>query len=187
VQFQDNFDYQDVRGDYVRNEVSNLELGNKIFAEIIQNEYAAKVVDPRTYASVSRDIMHRWTYPYIPDTNFATGSAYQCLRGFQYIEKSPRVILSQRCKIQGSCIIGGGTEVCDESLVTCSTIGRRCKIGRKAQVINSYIWDDVILEDEVVIRDSIVCGNVKVHRGTYAHVSCRHETSNMDILGFFFA
>ena len=31
--------------------------------------YAARVNNPRTYDAVSRDVLRRWTVPFVPDTN----------------------------------------------------------------------------------------------------------------------
>jgi translation initiation factor eIF-2B subunit epsilon len=36
MQFSDNFDYQDIRKDFIHNEAANFELGNKILAHVIQ-------------------------------------------------------------------------------------------------------------------------------------------------------
>ncbi len=35
-------------------------------------EYAARVHNLRSYDAVSRDIVARWCYPFVPDTNLAT-------------------------------------------------------------------------------------------------------------------
>jgi translation initiation factor eIF-2B subunit epsilon len=42
-------------------------MGNKIFTYEISNEYAARVDNLRAYDVVSQDIIHRWTYPMVPD------------------------------------------------------------------------------------------------------------------------
>lgn len=42
-------------------------MGNRIFTYEISNEYAARVDNLRAYDVVSQDIIHRWTYPMVPD------------------------------------------------------------------------------------------------------------------------
>ena len=61
IHFSDNYDYSDIRRDYVHNEVANQELGWKYSAHIIQNAYAARIQDLCTYDSISRDMLRRWT------------------------------------------------------------------------------------------------------------------------------
>lgn len=50
--FADNFDYQDLRQDFIRGVLTDDILGNKIFAHVISGEYAARVRDLRTYHAV---------------------------------------------------------------------------------------------------------------------------------------
>eukprot|EP01035_Chromulina_nebulosa_P024030 gene24030-31207_t len=59
VQFSDNFDYQDIRRDFIRNEVGNVALGKHIYGYVIQ--------DPRSYHFICRDIVTRWVFPLVPD------------------------------------------------------------------------------------------------------------------------
>ena len=50
VQISDNFDYQDLRQDFVANEVANFELGPRIMAHVIgPREYCTRVDDFRLY------------------------------------------------------------------------------------------------------------------------------------------
>ncbi len=37
-----------------------------------------------------------------------------------------------------------------KSVVDKSAIGRNCKIGANVKIINSFLWDDVVVEDNVV-------------------------------------
>lgn len=67
--FSDNFDYQNVRRDFVAGVLSEEELGNKMFVHEITKEYAARVQTLRSYDAISRDVLQRWTYPLVPDTN----------------------------------------------------------------------------------------------------------------------
>lgn len=76
VEFSDNFDYLDIRNDFIRNQSINYEVGKHIYTHILDNEYAARVVDPRTYHNICRDIVTRWVYPIVPDANI--GIFYLC-------------------------------------------------------------------------------------------------------------
>ena len=67
--FSDNFDYQNIKRDFVSGVLSEEELGNKLFVHAVTKDYVARVHSFRSYDAVSRDIMARWTYPLVPDTN----------------------------------------------------------------------------------------------------------------------
>ena len=68
--FTDNFDYQNIRRDFVVGTLNERELGNNIYAHFLeQREYAVRVDSLRTYDAVSRDVVGRWAYPMTPDAN----------------------------------------------------------------------------------------------------------------------
>lgn len=42
-------------------------MGYQIFVHEIRSDYAARIDNFRSYDTVSKDIIHRWTYPLVPD------------------------------------------------------------------------------------------------------------------------
>ena len=72
IQIADNYDYADLRRDFMRNEVRNTELGYRLFARTVDDGYAARVNCPRTYNLICRDVLRRLTYPMVPDRQFQT-------------------------------------------------------------------------------------------------------------------
>lgn len=67
----------DLRSAWVRWERNGWALD---FARIMQSshqvqEYAARVHNLRSYDAISRDVLARWAYPFVPDTNLATRSS----------------------------------------------------------------------------------------------------------------
>lgn len=84
--FSDNFDYQNVRKDFISGVLSEEELGNQLHAHVLQGgEYAAWVHSIRSYDSVSTDVLQRWSYPFVPDCNSVPlregRGAFQAFRG----------------------------------------------------------------------------------------------------------
>lgn len=69
--FTDNFDYQQLRRDFVKGLLSDEVMGYKIFTYAIHSEYAARIDTFRSYDAVSKDILHRWTYLIVPDIPFS--------------------------------------------------------------------------------------------------------------------
>lgn len=67
--FSDNFDYQNIRKDFVAGVLSEEELGNKLYVHEVKDRYATRVRNVRCFAAVTRDILGRWTFPFVPDSN----------------------------------------------------------------------------------------------------------------------
>lgn len=111
--FQDNFDYQDLRRDFVHGVLTSDLLMKNIHCYVLQEGYAARVKDTRSYDSIrcvltwrhvfsvltvlySKDILSRWTFPLVPDDNHPGGHVYDHLRGNRYIPKDNTVVLSRQ-------------------------------------------------------------------------------------------
>ncbi|KAN0040851.1 hypothetical protein ACTFIV_003387 [Dictyostelium citrinum] len=153
--FNDNFDFADIRKDFIHDILTSDLLDYKLSAYVLQGEYAARVKDLRTYHSVSKDIIHRWTFPMVPDNNFMCNSSYSLSRQMIYKEKNVKLL--GNCLISDETVIGTETEIGAGSIVSHSTIGRNCIIGKNVRINGSYIWDDVTIEDNAVIDHSIIC------------------------------
>ncbi|KAL7688966.1 putative W2 domain, nucleotidyl transferase domain, MIF4G-like domain superfamily [Plasmopara halstedii] len=173
LKFAEDFDYQDLRRDFLHNEVQNYELGKKFFAKVVTQEFAARVMDPRTYAGVSRAILQRWVFPMVPDANYLGTSAttqYVYLRGMRY--KDTNVTLARTCDIQQECIIGTCTTIGEYSRVHKSVIGQKCVIGQNVVIDGSFLWSNVVVEDGAVITNAILCDNVIIKRGAVISEGC---------------
>eukprot|EP01117_Protostelium_nocturnum_P008341 TRINITY_DN2977_c0_g2_i2.p1 TRINITY_DN2977_c0_g2~~TRINITY_DN2977_c0_g2_i2.p1 ORF type:complete len:549 (-),score=154.99 TRINITY_DN2977_c0_g2_i2:534-2180(-) len=159
--FADNYDWEDLRKDFVIGILTSELLTDAIYTHVISGEYAARVKCLRTYEAVSMDVIHRWPYPFVPDNNFlSAGTSYTHRRNGRYIEKD--VKLSGKCEIHSDTVIGEGSIIGDDTHIYSSVIGRRCKIGKNVVIKGSFIWDDAIIEDNVVIETSIVCNGARV-------------------------
>ncbi|XP_026416310.1 translation initiation factor eIF-2B subunit epsilon-like [Papaver somniferum] len=65
--FADNFDYQQLRRDFVKGLLEDDVMIYKIFIHEIQSDYDTF----RSYDSISKDIMQQSTYPLVPDVQFS--------------------------------------------------------------------------------------------------------------------
>lgn len=163
--FTENFDYQQIRRHFVHGILEDYELyGKTIHCHIATNHYAARVRSLRTYDSVSRDIISRWTYPLCPDTNNYEGQNYRYQRGNIY--KEDNIVLGRTCLIKPKTVIGEETSIGEGSVVGNSVIGKNCKIGNNVQIEGAYIWDDVVIEDGCVVKDSIVASGAFLGNGS---------------------
>lgn len=168
--FQDNFDYQLLRSDFVKGVLTSDLVKKTVYAYLTDGiEYAARVTSFLTYDAISQDILSRWCYPISPDSNMMPDSCYSY--EFNNIYKENKVILAQSSKIGNCTCIGNDTKISDGSSVQKSTIGRNCTIGKNVSITNSYIWDNSIIEDDVVINNSIVASNAIIRRDAVVNSS----------------
>lgn len=163
IQFSDNYDYGDIRRDYVRNEVLNKELGWKYFAYVIENEYAARVQDLCTYDSICRDMLRRWTYPLVPDSNIHGRTNFKLYGNGVFKEENVRTHRS--VKLGPNVIAGSGCTIDRNVKVANATLGRNVKIGKNVSIVNSYIWDDVVIGDGCEINGAVICNGATIGTG----------------------
>lgn len=172
LKFAEDFDYQDLRRDFFHNEVQNYELGNKFFVKVVTDEFAARVMDPRTYSGIAHAILQRWVFPMVPDTNYLghDDTTYSYHRGMVYKEDS--VSLSRTCALGRESIVGANTRIDDHSRVLKSAIGRNCVIGANVTIHGSFLWSNVVIEDGVTLTNAILCDNVVVRKGAVIEEGC---------------
>jgi len=160
--FQENFDYQYLRDDFLKGVLTSDLLRKTIYAYICDDssEYAARVESWATYDAISQDILARWCYPVTPDSNFTGKTTYSYETN--HIYKEDKVILAQSCKIHTCSLIGSETEIGEGTSVEKSVIGRNCRIGNNVIINNSYIWDNTIIEDNSVVSHALIASNAKI-------------------------
>ncbi|KIK59771.1 hypothetical protein GYMLUDRAFT_44223 [Collybiopsis luxurians FD-317 M1] len=164
--FQDNFDYLDIRRDFVHGVLTSDLLMKNIYCYVAKDGYAARVQDTKSYESVSKDILSRWTFPLVPDNNHPAGHLYEQRRGNKYIDKDGTVVLARTSAVGNKCLIGSSTEVSDNAQIISSVIGRDCFIGTGTIVDNSYIFSGASIGSGCVIRHSIIGSDVDIKDNT---------------------
>eukprot|EP00249_Psilotum_nudum_P016024 c25616_g1_i1 orf=549-2774(-) len=162
--FTDNFDYQNLRRDFVKGLLSDEIMGNKIFTYEISGEYAARIDNLRGYASVSKDIIHRWTYPMVPDILFAGNSIGLKIERC-YVYKENGVVLPQSAIVGPATVLGEGTVIGEKCIIRNSVIGRGCTIGENVKIEGSYIWNNVTIHDNAQLLNAIICHGAVVESG----------------------
>ncbi|CAN6668782.1 translation initiation factor eIF2B subunit epsilon [Trichomonascus vanleenenianus] len=161
--FQENFDYEFIRSQFVKGILTSDLLGKTIYAHIISDKYAARVQSQQTYDAISKDIISRFAYPIAPDSNLLDDQTYSYQRG--HIYKENEVVLAQSCHLESCCVIGQKTFIGEKTRISKSTVGRGCRIGNNVVLQGAYIWDNVVIEDNVTITDSIVASNAVIKSG----------------------
>lgn len=161
--WSESFDYEIPRRHFLHGVLKDYELNGKtIHAEIIQDYYAARASNLQAYEAISRDVLGRWTYPLVPDSNLMKDHTYKFERSG--LCKENGVILARSCRIGKKTVLGRDTSIGAGSVVSNSIIGRRCQIGKNVVIENAYIWDDVVIGDGTEVRRAVVASEVVVGR-----------------------
>ncbi|XP_060670590.1 uncharacterized protein LOC107419573 isoform X2 [Ziziphus jujuba] len=161
--FTDNFDYQHLRRHFVKGLLVDDIMGYKIFTHEIHSSYAARIDNFRSYDTVSKDIIQRWTYPLVPDVKFFGNSSVKLERQGMY--RASEIGLSRSAQIGPFTVIGNGTKIGNHTTITNSVIGEGCNIGSNVSIEGSYIWDNVTIGDGCKLRHAIVCAGVIMKSG----------------------
>ncbi|ETW85768.1 hypothetical protein HETIRDRAFT_309762 [Heterobasidion irregulare TC 32-1] len=160
--FQDNFDYADVRRDFVHGVLTSDLLMKNIYCYVVKEGYAARVQDTKSYDAISKDILSRWAFPLVPDDNHPSGHVYEHLRGNKYIPGDNSVILSRTSKVGNNTLIGPSTRISAGAQVLASTLGAHCSIGVNSVVRNSYLFEGVVVGTNCLIENSIIGAGVEI-------------------------
>ncbi|KAF9363160.1 hypothetical protein BGX34_004747 [Mortierella sp. NVP85] len=168
--FTENFDYQDIRADFVHGILTSDLLGKTIHFHEVSDVYAARVRSAQMYDAISKDIISRWTFPMVPDSNLQAGDCYEYRRGLVYKAKS--VVLSRTCVVEEKVVIGANTQIAEKSVLSNCVIGKNCVIGANVKIDNAYIWDNVRIMDNCVVQHSIIANNAVLEQGVTINKGC---------------
>ena len=183
--FTDNFDYQQLRRDFVCGVLSEEELGNKIYIHQLNRGYATQVQNLRTYDAVSRDIIERWTHPLVPDSNWLLSQSMlfsqekthgiedavvKMFRGNVY--KAETVKVDHSATVGPSCYVGSRSNVGAGTTIAHSVIGKNCKIGGNCHLEGCYLFSNCTVGDNVTILRSLLADKVTVHAGATVQPGC---------------
>lgn len=161
--WSDNFDFQAPRKGFLHSVLKDYELNGKTFhTHIVADHYAARVRNLHAYDSVSKDIVSRWAYPLCPDSNLVQGQSYRLQKGNIYKEEG--VILARDCVIGSKTVIGRGTSIGAQSIITNSVIGRHCHIGRNVKIDGAYLWDYASIGDGSTVTKSVIANEASIGR-----------------------
>lgn len=168
--WSESFDYELPRRNFLHGVLKDWELnGKRIFTEIVEDGYAARASNLQMYDAISRDVLGRWTYPFIPECNVVPKQNY--LRHLDGVVMETGAFHADDAKIWDS-VIGRNTTVGSGTKITNSIIGRDCQIGDNVTLDNCFIWQEASIQDgttitHTIIADSAIVGkNCSIAAGT---------------------
>ncbi|ODA76000.1 hypothetical protein RJ55_08282 [Drechmeria coniospora] len=158
--WSESFDYELPRRNFLHGVLKDWELNGKmIYAEILADGYAARASNLQMYNAISRDVLGRWTFPFIPENNLVPSQSYQ--RHAHGLVMESNVAHAPDAHLTNS-VIGRDTTVGSGSRVSNSVIGKGCRIGANVVVEDSFVWDHTTVEDGSCISFSILADSVTV-------------------------
>ncbi|BET01456.1 translation Initiation Factor [Nesidiocoris tenuis] len=160
--FSDNFDFQSL-DDFVHGLIINEDIiACTVYSYILTgSQYAATVTSWQNYHYISKDVVHRWTYPFVPDLR--EDERYTYNRNSIYLQD---VSLAKDCRLKSDVVIGKESIIKEMAHVLSSVVGKRCTIGANSVISNSYIFDDVVIEDESTIDHCVIASGCKIGSGS---------------------
>ena len=168
--WSESFDYELPRKHYLHGVLKDWELNGKmIYADVLEPGYAARASNLQMYDAISKDIIGRWTFPFIPENNLMARQRYS-RHGHGVVSESG-ASHAMSASVTHS-IMGMNSTIGERSRVTNSIIGRHCQIGADVVLDGCYIWQDATVEDganisQSIIADSAIIGkNVSLKAGS---------------------
>lgn len=158
--WSESFDYELPRKNFLHGVLKDWELNGKmIYAEVLDDGYAARASNLQMYNSVSQDILGRWASPFIPENNIVPRHKYTRHRNGVMVEKG--VSLAPDAQLTNS-IIGHRSRIGAGSKISNTIIGKDCQIGANVTLKDCFVWDDAVIEDGTWIGESILADGVVV-------------------------
>ena len=184
ARISDNFDYGDIRQEFVTNSVAEEEEGlqNRIFGHLLRPaEYAARVHDFYTYAAISRDLLRRWCYPVVPDHNGSSSSSarqekqyyrYARQRHYMYRETLSKIRVGRSSVVRGPGMIGTSCFVGENCTIQQTVVGNFCHIAAGAVLSGCHLWDGVDVGEGATVIQSILADGAVVRAGAVVSRGC---------------
>uniref|UniRef100_A0A1D1Y333 Translation initiation factor eIF2B subunit epsilon n=1 Tax=Anthurium amnicola TaxID=1678845 RepID=A0A1D1Y333_9ARAE len=168
--FTDNFDYQHLRRHFVKGLLVDDIMGYKIFTHEIHGGYAARVDNFRSYDTVSKDILQRWTYPLVPNVQFS----WKC--GQNMLDREG----IYRAPVVGEgCVIGHNVLIENSYIWDNVTIENDCKISHAIVCDGALLKVGAVLEPGVILSFKVVVGHQRMVPA-YSKVSLCPQPSIQD-------
>ena len=178
ARFSDEFDYRDIRREFITNTVAEEEEGlqHKLYAHVLaKQEYAARIHDFHTYHAVSKDLLRRWCYPVVPDNlpnGYETLYRYALQRHYLYKEQHQPSKIGPSTNIAGPGMVGSDSHVGRDCHIVGTVIGHDCRIGDNVTIQDSHVWERVTVEEGATVVESVLADDVVIKQGATVSRGC---------------
>ena len=180
ARFSDEFDYRQLRSQFVSNSVSEEESGlqSRIHAHIlVRGEYAGRAGDMRRYHAVSMDLLRRWCYPLVPDGygrlgRGAGGTGYAVDRHLVYRAGCGGVAVGRSTVLSGPLLLGPRCSIGEGCDLRRSVLGADCRIGDGCRLVDCHLWGNVVIEEGASLDGVILCEGAIIRKNAVLKKGC---------------
>ncbi|CRG97708.1 conserved Plasmodium protein, unknown function [Plasmodium gallinaceum] len=178
--FEDNFDYQCMRKDFIYN-ILNQEIKlEEIYVHELNDDYnytecnniITTLSDFRIYFNFFKKLIERNVHPFFSNANYLLPEFPKVIYNEPGVYKSKNVIIDHSCKLLKIVLIESHSEILENSTIENSVIGKNCKIGKNVRIVNSIIGRNSIIKDNVVILSSYISENVIINDNVFIDECC---------------
>ncbi|QUC17161.1 uncharacterized protein UV8b_01402 [Ustilaginoidea virens] len=168
--WSESFDYELPRRHFLHGVLKDWELNGKaIYADVLDHGYAARASNLQMYDSISRDILGRWTFPFVPENNLAPTQTYQRHANGLVMEHN---VSHAHDACLSNAVVGQDTSIGPGTSISRSFVGRGCIIGANVVLEDSYVWDNTVIEDGARISYSIIGDSAVIGRSCTLPQGC---------------
>ncbi len=114
--------------------------------------------NPQTYLYTNWDVLRRWAFPYFPR---ATSEENNVWINHKYPSLPSGTVIEPPAALGDEITLGSNTTIRGHSV-----IGDRVSIGNNCEIEASVIWDDVVIEENVKMKNTVVCNGVLIPAGS---------------------
>ncbi|CAG9467533.1 unnamed protein product [Pedinophyceae sp. YPF-701] len=173
--FSDNWDYEDVARDFIPGTLSAEELGNTLHVYEARTHYAVRIQSLRAYDAVCRDVIGRWAFPLVLDTNALSGeggrsTSYVLKRRNVYREEGSIVALDVECFADS--VVATGCTVAAGVQLEGSVVGQGAFVGAGARLIDCIVHSGARVEEGAKLTRCVVCTGAVVRAGAVIEPGC---------------
>jgi len=162
-EFKDGCDLSDLK--------TNLGLSDvEGYASILEQNYAAEIVDWPTYHGISLDLIQRWAFPLVPENNLLSQTSYTFRRKNIYLEND--VHLGKGSQILRDTVIGKQSRVGNKTTIDHCVIGRYVKIGSNCRLSHCHIFDHAWIGNNVNMSYAVVADRATIQEDAEIESGC---------------
>ncbi|CRH02568.1 conserved Plasmodium protein, unknown function [Plasmodium relictum] len=178
--FEDNFDYQCMRKDFIYN-ILNQEIKiEEIYVHELNDDYnytecnniITTLSDFRIYFKFFKTLIEKNVHPFLSNANYLLPEFPKLIFNEPGVYRSKSAVIDHSCKLLKIVLIESYSEILENSTIENSVIGKNCKIGKNVKIVNSIIGKNSIIKDNVVILSSYISENVIINDNVFIDECC---------------
>ncbi|VUZ98851.1 conserved Plasmodium protein, unknown function [Plasmodium vivax] len=178
--FEENFDYQCMRKDFIYNILKQEIKIEEIYVHSLNNDYnytecnqiITTLTDFRIYFKFFKTLIERNVHPFLANSSHLLPDLPKFIFCEPGLYKAKNAIIDDSCKLLKIVLVENYAEISEKTFIENSVICKNCKIGKNVKIVNSIIGKNSIVKDNVTIISSFISENNVINEGAYIDECC---------------